>query len=357
MAVKPKASVKSKMANKHKAAVKPNKMISSKKSDFPHMAEDIISNISVGIYIVQNGKFVYVSPLFQKLSGYSSAALIGTNPLDYIYPDDREITRKLAIKRLKGKISDAYEYRFIRKNGKVMWVLEMITSIAYKQKRCALGSFMDITERKKMEETIRHSEERYRTILDEMEDGYFEVDLAGNFTFVSDAGCRLLGYSSEELIGASFRGQMAKEEYDTVYNAFSNIYRTGKPERGISYRAILKDGTTRFGEMKGFPLKNQQGDIIGFRGIGRDITERKQMEEALRLSEEKYRTILESIENGYCEQDLAGNFTFLNDSMCRIYGYPKEELMGMNYKQYTDKENGKKCFQAYQEYLPNRRTR
>jgi PAS domain S-box-containing protein len=84
-----------------------------------------------------------------------------------------------------------------------------------------------------------------------------------------------------------------------------------------------------------------------FVGVGIDITSRKKMEEALRQSEDKYRTLLESIDNGYCEQDLAGTFTFLNDSMCRIYGYPKEELMGMNYKQYTDKESGKKCFQAY----------
>ncbi len=347
MAVKPKASVKSKMANKHKAAVKPNKMISSKKSDFPHMAEDIISNISVGIYIVQNGKFVYVSPLFQKLSGYSSAALIGTNPLDYIYPDDREITRKLAIKRLKGKISDAYEYRFIRKNGKVMWVLEMITSIAYKQKRCALGSFMDITERKKMEETIHHSEERYRTIIEQMGDGYFETDIAGNFTFVNEAECRNLGYPLEELIGMNRKQYADEKAAKALYSLFNQIYKTGTPIKAYDLELIKKDGTKSFNEISASLIRNYEGEPIGFRGIARDVTERRQMEEALRQSEEKYRTILESVDNGYCEQDLAGNFTFLNDSMYRIYGYPKEELMGMNYKQYTDKESGKKCFQAY----------
>ena len=172
MAVKYKASVKTKTAIKPKVAVKPNKTIRSKQSDFSHLSKDIISNISVGIYIVQNGKFVYVSPLFQKLSGYSYAELAGTNSLDYIHPDDREVVRKKAIKSLKGKSSDAYEYSFIRKNGEVMWVLEMITSIIYKRKRCALGSFMDITERKQAEsqreaalEALRQSEEKYRTIF------------------------------------------------------------------------------------------------------------------------------------------------------------------------------------------------
>ena len=73
----------------------------------------------------------------------------------------------------------------------------------------------------------------------------------------------------------------------------------------------------------------------------------KQAEEAdLRQSEEKYRTILENMQDGYFEVDLAGNFTFFNDALCRILGYSKEELMGMNYRQYTDKENAKKSFSS-----------
>jgi diguanylate cyclase (GGDEF)-like protein/PAS domain S-box-containing protein len=347
MAVKPKASVKSKTASKPKAVTKPNKKISSKKSEFSRLAEDIISNISVGIYIVQKGKFVYTSPLFEKLSGYSNADLAGTSSLDYIHPDDKEIVRNKAIKSLKGKSSGAYEYRFTRKNGEVIWVLEMVTSIVFNAERASLVSFMDITERKKVEETIHQSEEKYRTILDEMEDAYFEVDLAGNFTFVNDAISRHLGYSREELIGASFRGQIAKEEFEKVYKAFGKIYITGKPERDIHYKIIRKDGTTGFAEMTGFPLKNQKGEVICFRGVGRDITERRQMEKALQQSEEKHRNIIKNIQDGYFEVDLAGNFTFFNESICEIQGYSKEELMGMNHRQYADKENSKKVFEAF----------
>ncbi len=212
------------------------------------------------------------------------------------------------------------------------------------------GVVRNITERKQTEETIRQSEERYRTILDEMEDGYFEVDLAGNFIFINDAGCRLLGYSKEkELLGTSFRGHLHKEDLEIVYNAFGDIYKTGKPERGISYRAIRKDGTIGFAEIAGFPLQNTKGEIIGFRGIGREITERKKMEEALRQSEERYRTILEKMQEGYFEVDLAGNFTFFNDATCRVMGYSKEEMTGMNDRQYTDKENAKILFQAFNE--------
>jgi putative nucleotidyltransferase with HDIG domain len=74
---------------------------------------------------------------------------------------------------------------------------------------------------------------------------------------------------------------MVKEDIEKVYNAFSNIYRTGKPQRGISYMARRKDGTTRFAEISGFPLKNKKGETIGFRGIALDVTERKRAEEVL----------------------------------------------------------------------------
>jgi len=349
MAVKPKLSVKNKASIKPKAAVKPVKKISPRQSEFTHLAEAIISNINVGIYIVQNRKFIYMSPLFQKLSGYSDADLAGTNPLDYVHPDDKEVIRKKAIAILKGKSSDAYEYKFTRKNGGVLWVLERITSITYKGDRAVLASFMDITERKKMEETISQSGERYRTILDEMEDAYFEVDLAGNFIFLNDAICRLIKYPREELLGKSFRIHVDKDDIPILYNAFGRIYSTGNPERNICYKAVRKDGTTRYAEIAGFPLQNQKGEMIGFRGIGRDITERRQMEEALRQSEERYRTILESMQEGYFEVDLAGNFTFFNDSMYRILGYPQEEMMGMNNRQLTDKENAKILFQTFNE--------
>jgi len=338
MAVKPISPVKPKTARKPKTASIINNKISSEQSDFSHLAEDIISNINVGIYIVQNGKFVYLSPLFQKLSGYSYADLAGTNPLDYLHPDDREDVRIKAIQLLKGNCSNAYEYSFTRKTGEVMWVLEMVTSITYKEERAALVCFMDITERRKMEETMHHPEERYQTILDEMEDGYFENDLAGNLTFVNDAYCRSVGYTREELLGANFRDQVAKEDVESVYDVYHKIYRTGKPERGICYKLICKDGTTVLVELAAFPRQNQNGEIIGFRGVGRDITKRREMEETLRQSEERYRTILDEMDDGYFEVDLAGNFTFVNDADCRLVGYSREELIGTNFRSQMTKE-------------------
>jgi two-component system cell cycle sensor histidine kinase/response regulator CckA len=216
----------------------------------------------------------------------------------------------------------------------------------------------EITERKRAEETLRESEEKYRSILENIQDGYLEVDLAGNFTFVNDVVCRRLGYSREELIGMNNRQYTDETAAKKTYQLYNRVYRTGEPVKSFEEEVIRKDGTRGIYELSVSLIRNLEGKPIGFRSISRDITERKRAEEALQKSEERYRTILESIEDGYYEVDLAGNFTFFNDSMCQIFGYPREELMGMNDRQYTDQETTRKLFQAFNEvYRTRKRSR
>jgi diguanylate cyclase (GGDEF)-like protein/PAS domain S-box-containing protein len=352
MPVKPKSAVKSKSASKtkpavkKKSAVKPNKKLNSKQNDFANITEEIISNVCVGIYIVQNGKFAYVSPLFQRLSGYSHSDLLSTNPLDFVHPEDRETVRQKAINCLTEKCG-SYEYRFVTKKGEIIWVMEMITSITYKGKRAALGSFIDITEHKHIEDKLRRSEGKYRTILEDMEEGYFEISLEGNFTFVNDAECKNLGYSREELIGMNNRQYTDEENAKKAFQAFSNLYKTGESCKIFDYEVTRKDGTKAIAELLVSLVKDSKGKPIGFRGLSRQITERKRMEDELRRSEEKYRTILENIEDGYTELDLHGNFIFFNEALCKIQGYPREELIKKNYRDLMDEENAKKIFARY----------
>ncbi len=321
MAVKLKSSGKSKSAVKSISVmkktlkVKPYKKSTFKQNDFANLAKAIISNVSVGIYIIQDGRFVYVSPLFQRLSGYSHSDLLGTNPLDHVHPEDREMVRESAIKSLKGK-NGGYEYRFRRKNDESIWVLERVASITYKGKRAVLGSFMDITEHKRMEEILLQSEEKYRTILENIEDGYVELDLKGNFIFFNEALCRIQGYPRNELIKLNYRDLMDEENAKKIREKYNKVYTTGESEKEVPYEIITKSGDRRYLETSITPMKNAAGRIFAFRGIVRDTTERKRAEEALQKGEEKYRNILESIQEGYFELDLAGNYTFVNDANC-----------------------------------------
>jgi diguanylate cyclase (GGDEF)-like protein/PAS domain S-box-containing protein len=205
----------------------------------------------------------------------------------------------------------------------------------------------DITEHRQLEEALAKSEERYRTVLEQMEEAYFEVDIAGNFTFCNDAMCRQSGYSREELMGGNYRVYTTEADVQRVYKAFNQVYQTGKPIKGIPMGRIRKDGTRIFAETSAFPLRNESGEIVGFRGIVRDVTERAQMIKALSESEERYRTILAEIEEGYYEVDLAGSFNFVNNATCRQLGYTKEELIGMNYLAYVPKEEAKGIYKAW----------
>jgi diguanylate cyclase (GGDEF)-like protein/PAS domain S-box-containing protein len=310
-------------------------------NDLSLLAKDIIANAGVGIYIVQDSKFVYVSDLYQKITGYTDKELLGEYSLKYIYPDDREKVRYQAIKCLKKESFKPYEYRFIRKDNELRHILETVSPIMFKDERATLGSFMDISERKMMEE-------KYRSILENIQEGYFEVDLAGNFTFFNDSVCRTLGYSMEELMGMNNRRYIPdKETAKNVFCAYNQVYQTGSPLKEFGWNIIRKDGAKRYIEGSISLLKDSSNKVFGFRGVTHDVTERKQAEVALRQSEEKYRSILENIQEAYFEVDLAGNFTFFNDSLCRVTGCSRDELIGNNYKLFSDKENVKNVFTAF----------
>jgi diguanylate cyclase (GGDEF)-like protein/PAS domain S-box-containing protein len=202
-------------------------------------------------------------------------------------------------------------------------------------------------ERKRAEEALRESEERYRTILENVEDGYYEVDLSGNLTFFNDSMCRISKTPKEQLIGLNNQRYTDQENAKKVFQAFNEVYRTGKPRGQCDWEIIRGNGTKGCVEASISLRKDASGKPIGFRGIVRDITQRKRTEELLRESEEKYRTIIENIQDGYFEVDLAGDFTFFNDAIYRHLGYTAEELKGMNYRQYTDEQTAAELSQLY----------
>jgi PAS domain S-box-containing protein len=245
------------------------------------VAQALLRNAGLGIYIVQQGNFQYVNPVFQNLTGYTEEELLGKYSLDLVYSEDREMVRKKAIENLKSENgSIPYEYRLVKKNDEILWVLEEVTSINYGGKRATVGSFMDITARKELEEAIEYSEKRYRTVLDEIGDAYFEVDLKGTFTFVNDQMSQQhLQYPKEELLGMNYKTFTTEEDIKNVYEAYNQVYRTGEPRLSIGHSIIRKDGTRGFSDVSVSPLKNAKGEIIGFRGISRDITARKRLEE------------------------------------------------------------------------------
>jgi len=185
---------------------------------------------------------------------------------------------------------------------------------------------LDITERKQAETALQESEKKYRAILEGIEDSYLEVDLAGNFQFSNDSFCKLLGYSRDELIGMNNQDVTDKVNAKRVYQIFTEVYNTEKPAIGVDWEIIRKDGTKRYIEASVSLIRDQQGQRIGFRGIGRDVTEKKQMESELIQTKNFLQNILDSSVDGIVTTDLHGKIVFASIATANISGYNMEEI-------------------------------
>ena len=177
----------------------------------------------------------------------------------------------------------------------------------------------ELDERKQAEEALRESEKKYRTILESIEDGYYEVDLAGNFTFFNDSMCEISGYSRDELMGMNYRQYTNEQDSEKLYNTLNKVYTTGKPSRIMDHMMVRKDGTERHIELSGSLIKDSEGHRIGFRGIIRDVTERKKLESQL-IQSQKMETI--GILAGGVAHDL-------NNILSGIISYPELLLMDL----------------------------
>jgi len=202
------------------------------------------------------------------------------------------------------------------------------------------------------EKALKISEQRCALILENIQDGYYEVDLDGNYTFFNEGLLHITGYSRDEMLGMNNRAIVDHYNNKKVFKAFHQVYLTGVPTHAFDWECIRKDGSRRFVEVS-VTLKRDAGNKpIGFMGIARDVTQRKLAERALRESEERYRTIIENIQEGYYEVDLEGNYTFFNEGLLRITGYSREEMLGMNNRRIVDEFNNRKVYKVFhQVYL------
>jgi diguanylate cyclase (GGDEF)-like protein/PAS domain S-box-containing protein len=139
----------------------------------------------------------------------------------------------------------------------------------------------EMEERLHAEETVRSSRERDQSILESIEDGYFEVDAQGNLIFFNDSLYKNLGYTREELLGTNFREFADEINAKKIFRVFNETYRTGKPVTAFDWEFLKKDGSVCYVETSVSLITDASGKALGFRGIARDVTERKKFEREL----------------------------------------------------------------------------
>jgi len=237
------------------------------------------------VAIDPQGKTLLMNQSLLDALGYTKREVEGKDYLQTFVPEaDREALAEVFDRLVRLQIPTINENHILAKNGAQLLV-EWHGRPVFKengQLDYFFGVGVDITARRKDQAALQASEEKYRTILETMEEGYYEVDLAGNTLFVNDAMCRIMGYPKEELIGMNNRQYTDPETAKRVYREFNEVYRTEKPGKTSEHEILRKDGSKIWIEASITLRRDPSGNKIGFKGIVRDITQRKKAEEALR---------------------------------------------------------------------------
>lgn len=244
------------------------------------------SPIPLSISTVREARFVDVNVSFVRVMGYSRDELIGRTggELD-TWVDPKQRAEALRILDEEGAVRDMEVLARI-KSGEIRSFLLSIEIIELEGEPCMLVATNDITERKRAAEALRQSEERYRTIIEEMAEGYWETDITGCYTFFNDRVLQAHRRTREQLLGMSNKGYMDEETLARVGKTFRQVYMTGEPLRCFAFEMIRGDGTTSINESSLSLIKDAQGTPIGFRGIVRDVTERAKAEKELQQAKE-----------------------------------------------------------------------
>jgi two-component system cell cycle sensor histidine kinase/response regulator CckA len=319
---------------------------SSKEQQRREMAEQIQAETELGkgeqrySAIVENmpamiccflpdGTLTFVNGAYCSYFKKQRGELLGENFFQFIPTKDQQKVKNHFLSLTPDSPMVTYAHQVIVPGGTICW--QSWTDRALFDEQGSLVEYQsigyDITEQKHAEQALKESEEKYRTILESIEEGYFEVDLAGNFTFVNNSLCRIAGYSRHEVIGINNRDYTSPETAKEMYQIFNRIYRTGEPARIIDYEIFRKDGSRRILEVSASLMMASTGAPIGFRGVVRDVTERNQGEEALRESEERYRSLFQNNHAAMLLVDPeTAQIVDANPAACSFYGWSHEEF-------------------------------
>jgi len=195
-----------------------------------------------------------------------------------------------------------------------------------------LSTYEDITIRKTAEEKLEESEEKYRGILDTIKEGYFEVDIDGNFTFFNDALCELHGYTNEEMLGVNYQSFVDGTNKQKIVEVYTEVYQTGNPKFDFQYQLRNKNGELITCESSIYLRHDINGKIVGFSGIARDITEKFQLEQKLKDSEQKYHHLFESSPYAIWLMDEDGIIVDCNSTINSLLSVLKiEDIIGKKF--------------------------
>jgi PAS domain S-box-containing protein len=277
------------------------------------------------------GEVVEDIPTWRKYTGQSYEEIKGAGWSKALHPDDVEHAVQVWSEAVERKGTYETEFRVRRYDGVYRDFLTRGIPVFREDGTIQewVGTCIDITGRKQAEEALKESEEKYRNLIENQGEGVAVADMEELFIFANPAADRIFGVSPGGLIGRSLN-EFTKPEHFSVIREQTATRREGV-KSSYEVEILRPDGDKRTVLITAVPRFDQKNIFLGTFGVFRDITERKQAEEALRVSEERYRVLFEASPNGILVTDIeTKDFRYANPAICRMLGYSEEEIIRIN---------------------------
>ncbi|MDI6797032.1 MAG: PAS domain S-box protein [Desulfatibacillaceae bacterium] len=307
----------------------------------------LAQNIHDGIWTIdENLCFTFISPSHDRLVGYPMEELIGKPSSFLVAAENRKKTlagleRAVKIFKETGKPFELkpQELEIVRKDGTRLWV-EIQTSFLQDEN----GQFMgfvgvtrNISDRKKAQQALAHSEAKYRDLVENAADIIYTVDPNGVFMEVNRAFLEEGGWQVTDIIGKNFNFMLHPDDVEVAINA----YTAGLSGQNVAFemRSRRKDGTYGYYSFTNRPLYDGDGVVVALHGIARNISARKQAEDALRDSEARYRTLFETGPDAiFLVDPVSGAIQDANAAAVRLLGKDRQDMIGMHHSKLHPEE-------------------
>lgn len=277
-------------------------------------------------------KIVYASPSCKKFMGYAPEEIVGKSIFELMHPDDVDRAKDGIREAVEKKEGGRIEYRYRHKDGRYVW-LETVGNFLFDESgniSGAIFSSRDISDRKLAEQALIESERRFKDISCSMADFIWETDMDAAYTYCSGNVEDVTGYSADELMGKTPFDFMHPDDAERAREAFNEAILRKQPIKDIEIRSIKKDGKVTWLLTSGVPIIEESGAVKGYRGVAKDITDRKRVERVLRETSQFNSQIISSAHEGIAVYDHDLNYLVWNNFMEELTGVPAKKVLGKN---------------------------
>ncbi len=280
----------------------------------------LVEESLVGVYVIQNGRFVYVNPRQAAMFGYSPEEMLSFVTVEEtILPEDWPRVQEQMRRRMEGAVETThYTFRGRRKDGSVVHVEVLGSASHYAGKPAAMGTSLDVTERKRSEEALAEASTLLETLLGNSPDHIYFKDLESRFVHSSRSFSSLLDAEKANALRGKTDFDIFSEEHARIaYEDEQHIIRTGESIVGHLEKETHRDGRTTWALTNKQPWRDKDGNIIGTFGISKDVTAIKEAEQKLAYERELFQTLLDTIPDTIYFKDLESRFVRVSKSKVR----------------------------------------